>query len=55
MTDQEFDKYIKEIREINARLEAQNIEGKKILKKIETELNTEFPNGFRFKLTGFNK
>ena len=55
MTEQEIEKLLKEVREMTARLEESNIRNRKALKKIETELNAEFPNGFRFKLTGFNK
>jgi hypothetical protein len=55
MTDKEFDKHLKEIREINAYLEAQNIENRKVLNKIKTEMDAEFPNGFKSNLTGFNK
>jgi len=51
MTDQEFQKYLKEIKEVNAHLEAVNIYSRKILNKIETEMNTEFPNGFSISLT----
>ena len=51
MKDQEFQKYLKEIKEVNAHLEAVNIYSRKILNKIETEMNTEFPNGFSISLT----
>ena len=50
MTDQEFQKHLKKIREINAHLEAVNIHNRKILNKIKTEMDNEFPNGFSIKL-----
>ena len=55
MTDQEFDKHIKEIREINAYLEAVGVEVRATLNKIQREMNAEFPNGFKSNLKGFNK
>ena len=55
MTDQEFDKHLKEIREINAYLEAVGIEVRKTINKIQKEMDTEFPNGFKSNLKGFNK
>jgi|TARA_R100001440_G_scaffold43104_1_gene62892 hypothetical protein len=50
MTDQEFEKYLKEIRELNAYLEAGNVQNKKVLDKIKIEMDTEFPNGFSVSL-----
>tara|TARA_R110002020_G_scaffold64798_1_gene171615 strand:+ start:629 stop:808 length:180 start_codon:yes stop_codon:yes gene_type:complete len=50
MTNQEFEKYLKEIRELNAYLEAGNIQNKKVLDKIKIEMDTEFPNGFSVSL-----
>ena len=55
MTDQEIEKLLKDVREMTARLEKENIENGKILNKIESEMNAEFPNGFKSNLTGFNK
>tara|TARA_R100001440_G_scaffold65051_3_gene85805 strand:- start:57 stop:230 length:174 start_codon:yes stop_codon:yes gene_type:complete len=55
MTDQEFNKYLKEIREINAYLNAVGVEVRTTLNKIQKEMETEFPNGFKSNLKGFNK
>ncbi len=55
MTDKEFDKYLKEIREINAYLEAVGVEVRATINKIQREMDAEFPNGFKSNLTGFNK
>jgi len=51
MTDKEFQKHLKKIRELNAHLEAVNIHNRKILNKIKTEMDSEFPNGFSVSLT----
>ncbi len=55
MTDQEFNKYLKEIREINAYLDAVGVEVRTTLNKIKKEMETEFPNGFQSNFKGFNK
>ena len=55
MTDKEFDKHLKEIREINAYLGAVGVEVRTTINKIKKEMDTEFPNGFKSNLTGFNK
>ncbi len=51
MTNKEFEKHLKEIRELNAHLEAVNTHSRKVLNKIKTEMDSEFPNGFTVSLT----
>ena len=50
MTDNEIEKLLKELKELNAHFELQNFEAKKVLDKIENEMKVEFPNGFKMKI-----
>ena len=47
MTDNEIEKLLKELKDWNAELEAQNLEARKVLNKIDSEMKSEFPNGFK--------
>tara|TARA_R100001460_G_scaffold5295_1_gene14786 strand:+ start:805 stop:978 length:174 start_codon:yes stop_codon:yes gene_type:complete len=49
MTDDEIEKLLKELKDWNAELEAQNLEARKVLNKIDSEMKAEFPNGFKAK------
>tara|TARA_R100001440_G_scaffold5987_5_gene12500 strand:+ start:569 stop:742 length:174 start_codon:yes stop_codon:yes gene_type:complete len=49
MTDDEIEKLLKELKDWNAELEAQNLEAQKVLNKIDSEMKAEFPNGFKAK------
>jgi len=46
---EEIKKFTKDLREFNSELEAQNLEARKVLNKIDSEMKSEFPNGFKSK------